>query len=56
MFHTIGNVCRVVCGRPTRKKPPKARWVDIFADPGGDMADNARRNEEAKQAEETQSS
>jgi hypothetical protein len=49
MFHRIGNMGRVMLGKQTKERPPKARWVDIFADPGGDMAENARLNEEAKE-------
>ncbi|HEY5284498.1 MAG TPA: hypothetical protein VIM14_17035 [Polyangia bacterium] len=56
MFHRIGNMGRVMLGKPTKERPPKARWVDIFAEPGGDMAENARLNEEAKEKEGKSSS
>jgi hypothetical protein len=55
VFHTIGNVCRVLSGRPTKEKPPKARLVDFFADPGGDWTANRLLNEKAQEEEKSSS-
>jgi hypothetical protein len=56
MLHEMANAARILCGRPTKEKPPKERWVDIFADPGGDWSHNQKLNEEAKHQDENESS